>query len=298
MDMKPSKATELELTPAGRKLYGATNPGEGVWCERTTPLSDAEVEEVVSLIADARVARDTIVLPERLRTRHWESITRVLLELDTRRGLTPIGWKIGAASEAVRAAEGMPEPSPGRLYEGTVFESDVVLGDDLFINYRNNECEFAFTMGRDLSPREGGYSEEEVADAVEVMTLAIEVGDTVFSDWYGASGYLGSSLDNGGGAALVHSAPINDWRNVDLPNARIDVYLNDTWVKSGLGEAAMGHPLTSLTWLVNWLSARGITLSAGEIVSTGTCTGHCFAAPGDRVRAVFDGLGEVSLRYA
>jgi 2-keto-4-pentenoate hydratase/2-oxohepta-3-ene-1,7-dioic acid hydratase in catechol pathway len=40
----------------------------------------------------------------------------------------------------------------------------------------------------------------------------------------------------------------------------------------------MGHPLTSLTWLVNWLSSRGITLKAGEIVSTGTCTGHCFAS--------------------
>ena len=286
------------LTEVGRPIFGATLPGCATPCARQTPLTDAEVHEVVELLADARQHRATIELPERLRTRHWDSITRIVLELDTRRGLPPIGWKIGAASETVRRAEGLPYPSPGRLYKGNVFKSGSTLPPELFINYRNNECEFAFIMDKELAPRSTPYTEEEVDQAIGCMVLAMEIGDTVFPDWYGVSGYLGSCLDNGGGAAIVHGDPIPDWRKLDLPSTRIDLYLNGAWVKSGTGEAAMGHPRTSLTWLVNWLNSRGITLAAGEIVSTGTCTGHCFAAPGDEIRAVFEGVGEVTVSYA
>ena len=60
----------------------------------------------------------------------------------------------------------------------------------------------------------------------------------------------------------------------------------------------MGHPLTSLTWLANWLSARGHGLEAGEIVSTGTCTGHCFCARGDEVSVDFGPLGVVTAHFA
>lgn len=286
------------FTEVGRPIHGETAPGSAIRCERETPLSNAERAEVVDLVANARDERKTLVLPERLRTRHWDSITRIVIELDARRGLRPAGWKIGAASEAVRLAEGVPYPSPGRLYEGTLFPSGSTLPPELFINYRNNECEFAFFMKDSLLPRAAPYTEAEVADAVANMVLAIEIGDTVFPDWYGVSGYLGSSLDNGGGAALVYSAPVHGWREHDLAGTRIDLYLNGEWVKSGIGKAAMGHPITSLTWLANWLSSRNIALTAGELVSTGTCTGHCFAAPGDQVRAVFDAIGEVSASYA
>ena len=114
---------------------------------------------------------------------------------------------------------------------------------------------------------------------------------------YGASGYLGSCLDNGGGCALVHSEPIPDWRDLDLPNTRVEVSLNGRYVKEGFGRAAMGHPLTSLTWMTGWLGRQGMGLSTGDVVSTGTCTGHCFAAPGDRVVARFGEIGEVEVRY-
>ena len=103
----------------------------------------------------------------------------------------------------------------------------------------------------------------------------------VFEDWYGSSAYFGSCLDNGGGAALVCGEPIEEWRELDLPNARIAISLNGQYINEGYGHAAMGHPLTSLTWLVNWLAGHGRGMDAGEIVSTGTCTGHCFCAPGE-----------------
>jgi len=71
----------------------------------------------------------------------------------------------------------------------------------------------------------------------------------------------------------------------------MEVYLNGYYVKSGTGKAAMGHPVTSLDWLLNWLREKGRGVTAGEVVSTGTCIGQLFAQPGDAVRAEFGELG-------
>jgi 2-keto-4-pentenoate hydratase len=119
----------------------------------------------------------------------------------------------------------------------------------------------------------------------------------VFADWYGASGYFGSCLDNGGGAALVCGDEVADWAQLDLPNTRLSLFLNGSHLNDGFGRAAMGHPLTSLTWLVNWLGERRRGLAAGEIISTGTCTGHCFVAAGDEVSLRVEGIGVVAARF-
>lgn len=293
---RPDDAT-AEVTPWGRRIHGPTLPGQGVRCHRETPLSPAEVDEVATIIATGRRERRTVALPQRLHTRDWGSIEAVMDRLNATLGWPAGGWKIGAASVEVQRAEGMPGPAPGMLRRDAIFASPAVLPAGLFINYRCSECEFAFRMGADLAPRERPFSEDEVADAVEALLPALEIGDTVFDDWYAASGYQGSSLDNGGAAALVHGDPVRDWRGLDLPNARIDLHLNGQYVKSGHGRAAMGHPLTSLTWMANWLRERGRTLHAGEIVSTGTCTGHFFAARGDRLTVDYGPIGRVEVSY-
>jgi len=287
-----------ELGERGRFIYGETPPSCAVPCSRTSPLSPAEVDEVVGVIARGRVERRAVELPERLRTRHWPSVVAVLLGLDERLARPGRGWKIGAASEEIRRAEGLPSPSPGRIYEGTIFPSGSVLDPGLFINYRNIECEFAFQLGLDFPARDEPYSEADARAGIESLFPALELGDTVFLDWYGASGYFGSCLDNGGGAAFVEGARVREWRDVDLVESGMDLYLNGFYIKSGKGGAAMGHPVTSLTWLLNWARGLGRSVEAGEVVSTGTCTGHCFAAPGDTARADFGPLGCVQVGFA
>lgn len=112
------------------------------------------------------------------------------------------------------------------------------------------------------------------------------------------NGYFSGLYDNGGGAALVTGRPVSEWQTVDLPRADIDLYVNDSYVKSGKGAEAMGHPITSLTWMINWLRERKREILAGEIVSTGTCTAHCFVARGDRVSVDFGELGLVEAVFS
>jgi 2-keto-4-pentenoate hydratase len=225
-------------------------------------------------------------------------VEEVLLELEARLGWPGAGWKVGAAAEDVRRAEGVPAPLPGRLFQRSVFQSGAAIGPEFFVNYRLCECELAFELARPFPPRAQPYTEAEVAAGIATMFPAIEIGDSVFEDWYAASGYFGTCLDNGGGAAFVEGPRTAHWRDSNLPEAVVDLSVNGTYLKSGVGRLAMGHPVTSLTWLVNWLRERGRGTLAGEVVSTGTLTGHCFVAPGDVVRADFGPLGHVEARFA
>ncbi len=284
---------DAEVTNSGRRIHGPTPPGQGVRCARTTPLSPGEIDEVAALIASARRDRGRIVMPDALRTRDWGSVMAVMDRVNALLAWPSGGWKIGAASVDVQKAEGVPGAAPGQLRRDAIHASPARLPGDLFINYRCAESEIAFRMSRDLPPQEAPFGEDEVGVAVDAMMPAIEIGDTVFDDWYGASGYLGPLMDNGGAAALVTGTSIRHWRDLDLANARMDLALNGVHIKTGFGRAAMGHPLTSLTWMANWLRERGRSLTAGEIVSTGTCTGHFFVAPGDHLSVDFGVLGRV-----
>ncbi|HEX5292816.1 MAG TPA: fumarylacetoacetate hydrolase family protein, partial [Streptosporangiaceae bacterium] len=208
------------------------------------------------------------------------------------------GWKIGAASDEIRRAERLPSPSPGIIYAHTIFPNGARLPAELFINYRCCECEFAFRLARDFPVRAEPYTEADARAGIDCLFPALEIGDTVFRDWYGSSGYYGTCLDNGGGAALVCGPQTRSWHDLDLAAAGMDASLNGHYIKSGQGRAAMGHPVTSLTWMLNWARAHGRAVRAGDIVSTGTCTGHLFAAPGDTVRADFGPLGVVEASFA
>ena len=286
-----------EIAAWGRRIHGTTLPGTGTRCRRDTPLTADEMEEVVTIVAGARARRHGATLPERLQTRHWDSTMTAMLTINARLGWPSAGWKIGAASLEVQRAEGMPGPSPGQLAQHGLVASPGRVPSHLFINYRCAESEFAFKMAHDLPVSPRPYGEDEVADAVASLHPALEVGDTVFGDWYGASGYFGAALDNNGAAAFVYGAPVTEWRHLDLASARVDLSLNGTWQKFGVGAAAMGHPLTALTWVANWLRERGLGLHAGEFVSTGSCTGHFFVAPGDRLVADFGPLGVVDATF-
>jgi 2-keto-4-pentenoate hydratase len=290
-------AESSEIVSWGRRIHGPTLPGRGIHCKRTAPLTASEINEIIEIIARARIEHRSGIFPDRLKTRDWESVLAVIDGVNEKLKLPYAGWKVGAASEEIRRAEGVPGPCPGQISRKGVYESPARLPSSLFINYRCSECEFAFRMATDMPSRDIPYNESEVGDAVEALFPAIEIGDTVFEDWYGASGYHGCSMDNGGAAAFVYGAPIQNWREMDLANAKIELYLNGRYMKSGYGRAAMGNPITSLTWMVNWLRARGKILRAGDFVSTGTCTGHFFATSGDWLEADFGKIGQVAVTY-
>ncbi len=285
------------LTDRGRLNHGPTPPGGSLPSTRETDLSSKEVQELIDLIVRGRHTRIPVVMPEHLRARSWQSVEDVILKLEYALGWEGAGWKVGAASQQVRQAENIPSPSPGRLFKRSIFKSPATIPSEFFVNYRLCEFEFAYELGIDFPTRDKEYTEADLRAGIECLMPVIEIGDSVFEDWYSLSGYFGGMYDNAGGAAFVTGKRHTQWAQIDLPNSNIDVYVNDSYIKSGKGLEAMGHPVTSLTWMVNWVRERGRDVKAGELVSTGTCTAHTFVQPGDLVSADFTDLGLVEVRF-
>jgi 2-keto-4-pentenoate hydratase len=159
------------------------------------------------------------------------------------------------------------------------------------------EAEFAFRMGRDLPPSAVPYQVTDVLDAVDSLHPAIEIPDSRYDD-YTLVGAAQLIADN----ACAHDfvlgpATTADWRALDLA-AHPVVGRVGSHVREGAGANVLGDPRVALTWLVNELSGLGITLQAGEVVTTGTCIVPPPIQAGDRIDMDFGTLGRVTATIA
>ena len=210
------------------------------------------------------------------------------------------GWKIAATSQAGREHIGVSGPLAGRILASRVHADGARIA--AFGNgMRVAEPEIGFSMARDLPPRGAPYGVDEVLGAVKDVFPCVEVPSSRFADFVRA-GEAQLLADNACAGRFVLGAPCRaDWRRLDLRTheVRATVERNGATVleRSGTGEAVLGDPRAALTWLVNEINRLGLTLSAGQFVSTGTCMAPVPIEPGDVVRADYGVLGRVWLRF-
>jgi 2-keto-4-pentenoate hydratase len=205
------------------------------------------------------------------------------------------GWKIAATSEAGQKHINVPGPMAGRILADTLIADGgtaAMHGNEM----RVAEPEFAFRMARDLPPRPSPYSVAEVFDAVGTLHPAIEIPDSRFADFVSA-GEAQLIADNACAHLFVlGSATATDWRARDLIEEKPVITLRgQTFV--GHGKNVLGDPRVALAWLANELRELGITLRAGEVVTTGTCHPPLPIQSGDRMEADFGVLGRVSVGF-
>jgi 2-keto-4-pentenoate hydratase len=215
--------------------------------------------------------------------------------LERRTGAPLFGWKIAATSAAGQKHINVDGPLAGRLLRERAFASGatVPFGAN---HMRVAEAEFAFTMGRDLTPQWGPFGVAEVVAAAASVHPAIEIPDSRYDDFtiVGAAQLI---ADN----ACAHyfvlgGAAPESWRDVDLAAHPVHGEVVGKLARDGVGANVLGDPRIGLTWLANELSSLGITLRAGQVVTTGTCLVPLEIAPGDHVRMDFGALGRVECR--
>jgi 2-keto-4-pentenoate hydratase len=159
------------------------------------------------------------------------------------------------------------------------------------------EPEFAFRMGTDLPPQPRPYTVSEVLDAVDTLHPAIEIPDSRFADFVNA-GEAQLIADNACAHLFVLGATAkNNWRALDLVEERPLITMRGRQF-IGHGRNVLGDPRIALAWLANELRGLGITLRAGEVVTTGTCHPPLPIQAGDLVAADFRAIGKVSVSLA
>jgi 2-keto-4-pentenoate hydratase len=204
------------------------------------------------------------------------------------------GWKIAATSINGQRHIGVDGPLAGRILAERVIPNDgvFVLGSNLM---RVAELEFAFRMGQDLAPREAAYSQHEVLASVASLHPAIELPDSRFAH-FETAGLAQLVADNACAHRFVLGPPaLLDWRALDLAAHPGQAFRNGELAEQGVGANVLGDPCIALTWLANELSRHGMSLKAGQVVTTGTCVKPLAIAVGERIEGDLGILGKVSV---
>jgi 2-keto-4-pentenoate hydratase len=196
------------------------------------------------------------------------------------------GWKVAASGPGL-APVCAPLPAQGLLPGGAALRGSAW-------HLRGTACEVAFRLGSDLPPRASPYTRDEVALAIESVLPVVELAETRLADWLDAEpAALLADLLCHGGLVLGEAAAFEPaW--LDLGRTEVVLRFDEQVVAHTVGEHA--HPDVGglLVWLANRCRGRGAGLQAGQVVTTGSCTGMLFASPGTAVHAEVAGLAPLS----
>lgn len=206
------------------------------------------------------------------------------------------GWKIGCTSEAAQRILGVEEPFFGPVFAPAILESPAEPSAADF-HMTALECEFAFRLGRDLPADAAPFGRDQIIEAIDAVLPAIEIISTRF-DNFAASGGPQIVADCGANGALVLGEPEEHWVDLELDSHPVALTIDGLTAVEGSGSAVLGHPLNAMIWFLNHLAEQGGQLFAGQVVSTGTCTGLTPIDAGQQACADFGCLGEVRLALA
>jgi len=203
------------------------------------------------------------------------------------------GWKIALTSKAMKQMTGVDQPAAGAIFSKVVHASPARI-DLAAYHHLGVEFEVAVRVGADLPASGGPWTRASVADRVAACLPAFELVEDGNADYKTLDAFT-LVAQNTWNAGIVLGAPVTAWLSGDLERAATRCWINEQPGGEGKTGDALGHPFEALAWLANLLNRRGRMLERGMVVMTGSSITTKFPAPGDRVRFVIDGLGEVAL---
>ncbi len=206
-----------------------------------------------------------------------------------RAGSSVGGWKVGAPNN-------QSEPNAAPLPANCLRLSGAHLGAPA-TSLRGMELELAVRLKHDLMPGDRLPGRDEIAAAIGEVLPVIELVDSRLVETRQAPA-APRLADLGSHGALVLGAPASGVDPASLDLTRLHTRL--AFGGKVVADVTGGHTAPDLWRLLAWLArhaqARGLPLRAGQVVTTGSCTGLLIAEPGTVVEGELTGIGSVSLR--
>lgn len=199
------------------------------------------------------------------------------------------GKKIGLTSLAMQRSLNVDTPDFGILLESMRVKDGVIHKNDIL--QPRMEGELAFVMKEDLN---GRFTPEDVLRATEYITPAIEVVGSRIKDWKLT---LTDTVSDNASCGMYVESGIKLDPHTDIGNVHMTMYNNGVEINNGYGKDVMGNPVNAVVWLAECLSRYGVTLNKGDFVLAGALTAAVPAKPGDNFKLVFDGIGEMELKF-
>jgi 2-keto-4-pentenoate hydratase len=205
------------------------------------------------------------------------------------------GYKIAITTPAMRDLVGFQDSIAGRLLSDQLHRSGHTIHARDYVRLIV-EFEIAFELARDLPANASPWTGATILEHVKCAYPALEIADDRLADYPSLKqSVLTLIADNAWNQGLVLGAPVSGLDAASIQALEGIAFIDEREVGRGTGRDVLGHPLDALAWLANHLAARGLTMKAGDIVTTGSLVKSQFPVAGNRVAFRLPGLGEVHL---
>lgn len=176
-----------------------------------------------------------------------------------------VGWKVGGTFAG---------PIAGRVFSSRLISSPGRLDVGRYVN-PFLECELALRLTQDLPAVPEGYTADRLRNLVS-LHLTIEMTTSRFIN--GPQSPTNETewrlvvADNTAASGIIEGPEVADWRRLDLRAVAAVLSFDGVEIVRSNPPEERRDPLETLAWLTTHLGQRGITMAAGQIVSTGSIT--------------------------
>ncbi|WP_340689097.1 2-keto-4-pentenoate hydratase [Sphingomonas donggukensis] len=208
------------------------------------------------------------------------------------------GWKLG------RIHPPLDDSLGANRLAGPIFARSIVTpGTDeaemrVFADgFAAAEAEFLLRIGTAPDATRTDYTIAEVREMIDAVHAGIEIASSPYPS-INADGPTVTASDFGNNNGLVVGEAIYGWRDTDLNLWPLELLINGAVIGTGKARDMLDGPFGAAAFLFNHAATRGLTLRAGQWISSGAVTGVHPVAVGDRVEARFDGKYPVRAEIA
>jgi 2-keto-4-pentenoate hydratase len=209
-------------------------------------------------------------------------------------GKPVVGWKVG------RIAPSLSERYRSDRLAGPIFtvihaDSDTPEMPVFARGFAAAEAEFLLRIGAEPPLGKTHYTLGEAAELIDAVHVGIEIASSPLKP-INDLGPTAVVSDFGNNNGLVVGPKIPDWRRSDFEEWEVTTTIDSAEVGRGRASSFANGAIGSARFLFELMARRGISLKAGQYISSGAVTGVHDLRPGQTAQVRFDRWYRVSSR--
>ncbi|MEO5772951.1 MAG: fumarylacetoacetate hydrolase family protein [Sphingomicrobium sp.] len=200
-------------------------------------------------------------------------------------GKPVLGWKVGRIGEPFDR-EHEADRLAGPIFEVTEYNGQVPAMPVFARGFAAAEAEFLLRLGRAPAAGKRSFTLNEAADLIDAVHVGIEIASSPLRS-INDLGPVAIVSDFGNNNGLLVGPAIVDWQSSGFEEWHVTTSVDGVEVGSGRAADFPDGVVGSARFLLELMAARGISLKAGQWISSGAVTGVHAVRPGQDVEARF-----------
>ncbi len=205
------------------------------------------------------------------------------------------GGQVGYIAPALRDGSG-DERLLGPIFAGAVWPAHSVDALPVFAGgFAAVEAEFVLRLEADAPANRADWTPDDAARLPASLWLGIEIASSPLPT-INALGPRVVVADFGNNNGLLLGPEVRGWQAIPEDTLRAETWIDGRRVGSGGAARLPGGLLAAYAFALARSARRGRPLRAGDLIATGNATGIHDILPGQTVRILFAGHGELGGR--